>query len=230
MIGAMGDIDLIIFDCDGVLIDSEMLACACLHRQLMQHGIALDLPSVMQRFLGRSIDEVARHYQAALGRPMPPLFVTELRQMIRAAFEDGLRAIPDVEKLLQRLPWTYCLASSSDPERISFSLNLAGLSPYFEERVFSAASVARAKPAPDLFLLAAREMKAEAARSLVIEDSISGVEAGKAAGMTVGGFVGGSHYVDRDGAALLRAAGADRVFQHMRDIEQALFIAPSVAG
>jgi HAD superfamily hydrolase (TIGR01509 family) len=226
----MADFDLIIFDCDGVLIDSEMLACACLHRQLAQHGIALDLPTVMQRFLGRGIDEVVRHYQAILGRPMPPLFVIELRQMIRTAFEEGLRAIPDVEKLLQHLPGAYCLASSSDPERINFSLNLAGLSPYFEERVFTAATVARAKPAPDLFLLAAREMKAAPNRSLVIEDSISGVEAGKAAGMTVWGFVGGSHYAERDGAAQLRAAGADRVFERMTEIEQALFLNASVAG
>ncbi len=224
----MADFDLIIFDCDGVLIDSEVLACTCLHQQLARHGIAMDVAAVMQRFLGRSIDEVSRHYQATLQRTMPDSFVHELRQHMRAAFEENLLAIPDVENLLQRLPGAYCLASSSDLDRVNFSLNLAGLSPYFEERVFTAGLVTHAKPAPDLFLLAADRMKAAPQRSLVIEDSISGVEAGKAAGMTVWGFVGGSHYAGRDGDALLRAAGADRVFQRMIDIELALALQPSV--
>jgi HAD superfamily hydrolase (TIGR01509 family) len=218
----MAAFDLIIFDCDGVLIDSEVLACSAVHHQLRRHGIALDLADVMQRFLGRSLAEVARHYEATLGRAMPEIFVTELRRDIETAFSAGLAAMPHIEKLLQALDIPHCLASSSDLARIKFSLNLVGLSPYFESRIFTAGMVAHAKPAPDLFLLAAATMQREPRSCLVIEDSASGVTAGKAAGMSVWGFVGGSHYKDRDGASHLLAAGADRVFAHMSEIEQAL--------
>jgi len=218
----MAAFDLIIFDCDGVLIDSEMLACSAVHQQLRQHGIALDLAEVMQRFLGRSLAEVARHYEATLGHAMPESFVTDLKGDIESAFSAGLLAMPHIETLLNVLDIPHCLASSSDLARIKFSLNLVGLYPYFESRIFTAGMVAHAKPAPDLFLLAAKSMQREPKRCLVIEDSASGVTAGKAAGMSVWGFVGGSHYHDRDGASHLRAAGADRVFTHMREIEQAL--------
>jgi HAD superfamily hydrolase (TIGR01509 family) len=218
----MAAFDLIIFDCDGVLIDSEVLACSAVHQQLRQHGISLDLAEVMQRFLGRSLAEVARHYEATLGRAMPEIFVTDLRRDIESAFSAGLAAMPHIESVLKALDIPHCLASSSDLARIKFSLNLVGLSPYFESRIFTAGMVAHAKPAPDLFLLAAATMQREPRRCLVIEDSASGVTAGKAAGMSVWGFVGGSHYKDRDGAGHLLASGADRVFAHMSEIEQAL--------
>ncbi|MBI2255462.1 MAG: HAD family hydrolase [Proteobacteria bacterium] len=218
----MAAFDLIIFDCDGVLIDSEVLACGAVQRQLVGHGIEIDLASVMQRFLGRSLAEVARHYEARLGRAMPESFVTDLKTDIRNAFASDLAAMPHIETLLKTLDIPHCLASSSDIGRIEFSLNLVGLYPYFENRIFTAGMVVHAKPAPDLFLLAAKTMQREPRACLVIEDSASGVTAGKAAGMSVWGFVGGSHYRDRDGAAHLRAAGADRVFQHMSEIERAL--------
>lgn len=221
----MAAFELIIFDCDGVLIDSEMLACSAVHQQLRRHGIPLDLAEVMQRFLGRSLAEIGRHYEATLGRAMPESFVTDLRHDIETAFSAGLSAMPHIEALLASLATPHCLASSSDLARIKFSLNLVRLYPYFENRIFTAGMVAHAKPAPDLFLLAAATMQREPKACLVIEDSASGVMAGKAAGMSVWGFVGGSHYKDRDGAAHLRSAGADRVFTDMREIEQALVLA-----
>lgn len=226
----MADFDLIIFDCDGVLIDSEMLSCTVLRDQFQRHGIALDLAEVLQRFLGRSLAEVGLYYETRLGRQMPGAFVAELRHQIRDAFALSLLATPHVETLLQNLRGSFCLASSSDLDRVNFSLNLAGLSPYFEGRVFTASMVSHGKPAPDLFLLAAGSMRADPGRSLVIEDSISGVEAGKAAGMTVWGFVGGSHYAGRDGHGLLQAAGADRVFDQMPDLERALGLVHHPAG
>lgn len=226
----MADFDLIIFDCDGVLIDSEILSCTALATQLQRHGIALELPEVLQRFLGRSMADVGRYYEGRLGRSMPEAFVSDLRAEMRDAFSNNLLAIPHVDTLLRNLRGSFCLASSSDLDRVNFSLNLAGLSPYFEGRVFTASMVSHGKPAPDLFLLAAARMKADPGRSLVIEDSISGVEAGKAAGMTVWGFVGGSHYTGRDGHTLLQAAGADRVFGRMDDLERALGLAPNLAG
>jgi HAD superfamily hydrolase (TIGR01509 family) len=225
----MPQFDLIIFDCDGVLIDSEVLACGAVQRQLQLHGLDMEPAAVMQKFLGRSVDAVARHYQASLGRALPESFVPALRQEMQAAFAGGLAAMPHVENLLRRLNSRYCLASSSDLERINFSLNLTALSSYFEGRIFTAGMVAQAKPAPDLFLLAAEKLAADPRTCLVIEDSSTGVMAGKAAGMTVWGFVGGSHYAGRDGAAHLRAAGADRIFAHMVEIEAAL-LSEQVAG
>jgi beta-phosphoglucomutase-like phosphatase (HAD superfamily) len=100
---------------------------------------------------------------------------------------------------------------------VSYSLSLTGLTVHFDQRLFTSQMVERGKPAPDLFLYAAEKMQADPCRTLVIEDSVSGVRAGKAAGMTVWGFVGGSHYQSRDGQAILRGAGADRVFGRMAD-------------
>jgi HAD superfamily hydrolase (TIGR01509 family) len=208
--------DLVIFDCDGVLVDSEALACKCLVEQLQRHGIDVELEAVLENFLGRSISAVADHFQA-LGRAMPAGFPAELRVLVRKAFAESLQAMPDVESVLRSLDSAYCLASSSDLERVNFSLQLTGLSVLFAGRVFTAQMVQSGKPAPDLFLHAAASMAVEPARTLVVEDSVSGVQAGKAAGMTVWGFIGGSHYASRDGRALLAAAGADRVFDRMAD-------------
>jgi HAD superfamily hydrolase (TIGR01509 family) len=208
--------DLVIFDCDGVLVDSEMLACKCLVELLQRHGIDVELEAVFEKFLGRSISAVAGHFEA-LGRAMPDGFPAELRALVRKSFADSLQAMADVVCVLQSLDTAYCVASSSDLERVNFSLEQTGLSALFEGRVFTAQMVRNGKPAPDLFLYAAASMGADPARTLVVEDSASGVQAGKAAGMTVWGFVGGSHYASRDGRALLAAAGADRVFDRMAD-------------
>jgi HAD superfamily hydrolase (TIGR01509 family) len=208
--------DLVIFDCDGVLVDSETLSCACLIELLGRHGIAVGFDVVFERFLGRSLAAVADHF-TALGRAMPAEFSAELRARVQAAFAQSLQAMAGIESVLRSLDTAYCVASSSDLERINFSLALTGLSARFAGRMFTAQMVQRGKPAPDLFLHAAARMAAAPARTLVIEDSVSGVHAGKAAGMTVWGFVGGSHYAARDGRGLLAAAGADRVFDRMAD-------------
>ena len=213
--------DLVIFDCDGVLVDSEVLSCQCLVALLRRHDVALDLETAFTHFLGRSSAAIVDHYQA-LGRSLPADFGAELWALIRHAFARSLTATPNVEKLLRGLDISYCLASSSDLERIDFSLAVTGLRELFEGRVFSAEMVPEGKPAPDLFLHAAARMGARPQRTLVIEDSVSGVQAAKAAGMRVWGFVGGSHYRSRNGRALLLAAGSDRVFERMLDFPQAL--------
>jgi HAD superfamily hydrolase (TIGR01509 family) len=122
-----------------------------------------------------------------------------------------------VRAVLEGLQTPHCVASSSDSDRVSFSLSLTGLAPHFGKRLYTAQMVERGKPAPDLFLYAAERMHADPRRTLVIEDSVSGVRAAKAAGMTAWGFVGGSHYQSRDGKAILHEAGADRVFRRMAD-------------
>ena len=208
--------DLIIFDCDGVLVDSEVLSCSCLSEGLAGYGIDLDLDQALELFLGRSISAVLDHYQAS-GHRIPEQFSTELKTRVRAVFETALCPIEGVNSVLEDLQIPHCVASSSDFDRVAFSLSLTGLAPHFDGRLYTAQMVARGKPAPDLFLYAADKMRTDPRHTLVIEDSVSGVTAAKAAGMTVWGFVGGSHYQSRDGRALLYKAGADRVFGRMAD-------------
>lgn len=208
--------DLIIFDCDGVLVDSEVLSCHCLSAVLAGYGIDLGVEQALELFLGRNTAAVMTHYQG-LGRPIPERFSAELGAGVRAAFGAELRPIEGVGAVLAALRTPFCVASSSDLDRVSFSLSVTGLAPLFGARIYTSQMVTHGKPAPDLFLYAADEMRADPHRTLVIEDSLSGVAAGKAAGMTVWEFVGGSHYQSRDGRTVLYNAGADRVFERMAD-------------
>ncbi|HVO02134.1 MAG TPA: HAD family hydrolase [Candidatus Cybelea sp.] len=215
----MAEFDLVIFDFDGVVVDSEILACGCLLALLRRHEIELDLAEVYERFLGRSFQAVADQYQIWRSQPVPADFRATLEAEIRRVFTASLRAMPGIVELLRSLKVPYCLASSSDPERVRLSLSLAKLEPYFEGRVFTAQQVRQGKPAPDLFLHAAMVMGVAPEHCLVIEDSVSGVAAAHAAGMTVWGFIGGSHYRDREGRALLGASGAVAVFDKMADLK-----------
>ena len=208
--------DLIIFDCDGVLVDSEVLSCRCLSKVLAGYGIDLCLDQALDLFLGRSMTAVVEHYET-LGRFIPEQFSTELTAGVRAAFLSALCPIEGVNSVLEGLQIPHCVASSSDVDRVCLSLSLTGLAAHFDNRLYTSQMVERGKPAPDLFLYAAERMQADPGRTLVIEDSISGVRAAKTAGMTVWGFVGGSHYQSRDGKAILLGAGADRVFERMAD-------------
>jgi len=207
-------LDMIIFDCDGVLVDSEVLSCRCLCEALAGCGIDLGVGEAIELFLGRSTNAVLEHY-AAQSRELPDHFLSDLKLRVREAFQSSLQPIEGVSSLLSDLPAPRCVASSSDLDRVSFSLARTGLSAYFGDRIYTSQMVAHGKPAPDLFLYAAEKMRAAPERTLVIEDSVSGVRAAKAAGMKVWGFVGGSHYEARDGRAILYAAGADRVFDRM---------------
>jgi len=192
------------------------LSCRCLSDVLASYGIELGLDQALDLFLGRSTTAVFEHYQA-LGQAIPEQFSGELRAGVRAAFLSALRPIDGVGVVLEGLQIPHCVASSSDIERVSFSLALTGLAPHFGRTALYVANggtrQARARP----LLFASERMRAEPRRTLVIEDSVSGVQAAKAAGMTAWGFVGGSHYRSRDGQAMLLAAGADRVFARMAD-------------
>jgi HAD superfamily hydrolase (TIGR01509 family) len=212
--------DLVIFDCDGVLVDSELLSCQCLSDELSEFGISLALAQALELFLGRSTGAVTQHYRE-LGQLVPVDFPLRLKSRVLTAFERALRPIPDVDTVLSCLSVAYCVASSSDLDRVALSLKVTGLRAYFGDRIYTAQMVTQGKPAPDLFLYAAGKMGAQPARTLVIEDSVSGVQAAKAAGMMVWGFAGGSHYRGRDGHAILSAAGADRVFARMSDFWEA---------
>jgi HAD superfamily hydrolase (TIGR01509 family) len=207
---------LIIFDCDGVLVDSELLSCRCLCEALAGCGIEVRLDETLDLFLGRSVDAVLEHYQG-LGRSIPRQFPAELMARVQKTFRAALCPIEGIESVLEGLQVPHCVASSSTLDRVALSLSLTGLARHFGDRLYTAQMVPRGKPAPDLFLYAAERMRADPGRTLVVEDSVSGVQAAKAAGMTVWGFVGGSHYRSREGAGSLHDAGADRVFARMAD-------------
>lgn len=208
--------DLIIFDCDGVLVDSELLSCRCLSDVLAECGIALSPEQAFELFLGRSTKAVEQHYRD-LGQVVPDGLLPRLKSHVLSTFAGSLQPIAGVAAVVSELRTPFCVASSSDIDRIALSLDVTGLRAHFGDRIYTAQMVRHGKPAPDLFLHAAEQMGAQPARTLVIEDSASGVLAGKAAGMMVWGFAGGSHYRGRDGHAILSGAGADRVFARMID-------------
>lgn len=185
--------DLVIFDCDGVLIDSEVISASMLIAELKGYGVTISLDFVSRNFLGRSYPTVLREVRERFGVALPDRFEADYRARLLAAFARDLRVMPGVADVIAGLALPYCLATSSSPERLAQSLDLTGLTPLFTGRAFTASRVANGKPAPDLFLLAAAEMGADPARCLVIEDSLIGVRAALAAGMEVWRFTGGSH-------------------------------------
>lgn len=212
--------DLIIFDCDGVLVDSELLSCRCLSEVLAGFGLRLSVEQALELFLGRSTKAIEQHHRD-LGHALPDDFLARLKARVLETFAGALQPIPGVGAVLSELETPCCVASSSDLDRVSLSLDVTGLAPHFGDRLYTAQMVRHGKPAPDLFLHAAGKMQTDPVRTLVIEDSVSGVQAAKAAGMMVWGFVGGGHYLARDGRAILSAAGADRVFARMSEFWEA---------
>ncbi|SOB99465.1 HAD family hydrolase [Rhodobacter maris] len=193
--------DLIIFDCDGVLIDSEILSAQMLIAELAEDGVVIDLDYVAQHFLGRAYPTVQAHVRTAFGLDLPADFEARYRARLMTAFEAEMQAMPGVASVLDRLRLHWCVATSSSRPRAERSLEIAGLRARVGTRLFTASQVAHGKPAPDLFLLAAREMGVAPARCLVIEDSVTGIRAAHAAGMEVWRFTGGSHLAGRDLAA-----------------------------
>lgn len=211
------DIALVIFDCDGVLIDSEYLACRIEAEVLTAHGFPLTTDEVRDNFLGLSLAREVELLTERFGRKPSPEAIAAMHDASHAAFEAELEAVPGIHHLLDRLRVPCCVASSSSPERLRHTLGLTGLYDRLQPHIFSATMVKHGKPAPDLFLHAASAMRADPQHCLVIEDSAAGVQAGKAAGMMVIGFVGGKHCPDGHDRKLT-AAGADRIAGHMDDI------------
>jgi HAD superfamily hydrolase (TIGR01509 family) len=189
---------LVIFDCDGVLVDSERLAVRTEVEVLAELGWPLEEREVIERFVGRSPVYMQAAIERQLGRPID--FDRLFMQRHEEVFERELRVVDGIVALLDALEVPICVASSGTHERIRRSLELVGLADRFEGRVFSASDVARGKPAPDLFFHAAATMGVAPARCAVVEDSVPGVEAGCAAGMSVFAFGGGV----TDPAALAR--------------------------
>jgi HAD superfamily hydrolase (TIGR01509 family) len=209
---ADGPFELVIFDLDGVLVDSEPISSRVTAAALTEAGIEISAAEVCERFLGVSTASMLRAIEAEHGCRLSENFQENLRARILKAFEHELEPVRGVAALLDALPVDRCVASSSHPERIRRSLELVGLLERFAPHLFSATMVSAGKPAPDLFLLAAARMATEPARCLVVEDSEVGIRAAKAAGMTVFGFTGASHVCPKTHAPRLQAAGADAIF------------------
>jgi HAD superfamily hydrolase (TIGR01509 family) len=211
--------DLIIFDCDGVLVDSEVISSRAHAQILTRHGYPITPEQVLKRFLGVSDREARITIEADLGRDLPADFDEQMRQAALHSYAEELDAIPHVVDAIAAITLAKCVASSGTPEKIHHGLTCAGLHDRFAPHIFSATHVARGKPAPDLFLFAAEQMKVAPSRCLVIEDSVAGVTGGRAAGMTVLGFHGGSH-CPAGHAATLRTAGAAMTFGDMRQLPE----------
>lgn len=194
----MGRTDLIIFDCDGVLIDSEVISARQLIAELKGYGVEMDIGFVSRHFLGRSYPVVLKEVRDRWGVALPDHFETDYRARLLAAFERDLTRMDGVVETIRALRVPYCLATSSSPQRMRRSLEITGLSALFDGVAFTASEVARGKPAPDLFLHAAARMGADPAACVVIEDSLNGLRAGIAAGMEVWRFTGGSHLAGLD--------------------------------
>ena len=190
-------IDLIIFDCDGVLIDSEIISAQMLVDELASLSVKIDLAYVARHFLGRSYPTVMTSIRTDFGLNLPSEFEDQYRSRLMAAFEQSLTVIPHVHNVLSQLALPYCVATSSSPKRAERSLQIVGLEGLTRDRLFTAAMVAHGKPAPDLFLLCAKHFQFDPARCLVIEDSLNGIRAARAAGMPVWRFTGGTHLAGR---------------------------------
>ena len=207
--------DLVIFDCDGVLVDSEALACVVHADVLTAYGYAITAAQVHERFLGRSAREARAEVEAEMGRVLPDAYTDSLRSTIDRVFGEQLQPVPHIGDVLTSLTQKKCVASSGTPTRIRSSLATTKLIHHFGEHLYSALQVERGKPAPDLFLFAAAQMRIDPAHCVVIADSIHGVTGAVAAGMTVFGFHGGTHCSPATAGAL-QAAGAHLVFDDMR--------------
>ncbi len=212
---------MVIFDCNGVLVDSEPLATEIVSQEFMRAGFALTPDIVARYFTGRRQADMFAEVEIAAGRKLPPGFAGTVAAATLRRFRGELRATRHTEQALAWVRGPKCVASSSSYDRIRVSLECTGLIRFFEPNLFSASEVTKGKPAPDLFLHAAARMKMPPRDCIVVEDSAVGVAAGVAAGMTVIGFIGGSH-ARGPLADQLRAAGARLVIADMRALKGAL--------
>jgi HAD superfamily hydrolase (TIGR01509 family) len=216
----MSDIGLVIFDCDGVLVDSESLAMRVLLEGLGEFGYAIGEEAAYERFLGRSLANMQAVLRAEFGSELPPDRLDRMRQRLFEVYRQELMPIDGVAAMLDRLAIPRCVASSSQMERLRVSLEVTGLLSCFVPHLFSATMVAQGKPAPDLFLHVAERMAVAPAACLVIEDSAAGIEAGLRAGMRVFGFVGGSHARAAAYRANLATLAPDLIFDEISQLPE----------
>lgn len=201
-------IHLVIFDCDGVLIDSEIISARVLLSHLASVGVKVDFNHFRTNFMGRSWPKVVADIRINYGLALDAEFEETYRRELLEAFSRELRPTSGIVKVLEKLAVPFCLATSSSPKRVSRSLELTGLAKFFTDKCFTASQVPNGKPAPDLFLLAASAMHVEPAHCLVIEDSEPGIEAARRANMRHYRYTGGQHF---DGLDTTEFNSPDRI-------------------
>ncbi len=202
----MSRFDLVIFDCDGVLVDSEWIAIRTEAQILTELGWPMSETEVIERFVGRSSRYMQTVIEERLGRPID--WRSEFERRVRDVCERELEPVDGVIAMLDEITLASCVASSSGHRMLDFKLSLTGLAERFAGRIYSADDVAHGKPDPAVFLFAAASMGVAPDRCAVIEDSVSGVEAGVAAGMTVFAYCGGvtdAPQLEREGVVLFDA-------------------------
>jgi len=215
------DSRLVIFDCDGVLVDSEPLSNAIFAAMVNDLGLKISLEESAERFTGRSLTSCLTDVEQTLGIELPDSFKDDFTNATFEAFRQDLTPVRGIRDLLENFPYSTCVASSGDHEKIRTTLGITGLYPFFEGRIFSATEVSRGKPHPDLFLYAAESMGFQPSACIVIEDSVPGVNAALAAGMKVLG------YSERTLESKLKDAGAV-TFSDMNNLLQ--LVVSSFAG
>lgn len=203
---------LVIFDCDGVLVDSELITNRVFARMLNELGIAVTLEDMFERFVGRSMPQCLEIIVQMLGRPVPQHFVEEYHKRSAAVLKLELKAVADIESVLATIPMPFCVASSGTHQKMQTTLGITGLLPQFQGKMYSVTEVAQSKPFPDVFLHAASRQGVVPAECAVIEDTPTGVRAGVAAGMTVFG------YCALTPRQRLIEAGAHHTFERMSDL------------
>jgi HAD superfamily hydrolase (TIGR01509 family) len=216
-----GRFEMVIFDCDGVLVDSEPIINQAHAHVLSACGYPITEQNLVERFCGMSDREMLEIIEREWGRALPASYAEHVGLMIEAGFDQSLAPIEGVAEALASLTLPICVASSSSLEQIRQKLKITGLLGRFGEHLFSATMVARGKPAPDLFLYAAQQLATAPDHCLVIEDSPAGIDAALAAGMTAIGFCGGSHCGPEHGTRL-QAPGAAVVISDMRELATAM--------
>jgi len=206
--GACVPIQLIIFDFDGVIADSEVLSNTVLAECVTEAGLPTTLDDAYRLYMGKRVPEIAAAVEASLGRPLRSDFGANFQNRALARFRTDLQPVAGARDYLAAFASLHrCIASTSSPERLAVCLDALGLASAFGASVFSSELVRRGKPYPDIFLYAARQFRVDPAECLVIEDSVGGVRAGVAAGMTVIGLLAASHIRDGHGARLSAAGG-----------------------
>lgn len=207
--------ELVIFDCDGVLVDSEALSVSALLGMISLAGGTVGEDVAYEHFLGKSMKSVREILGRDFGLDVTDGHLTAMRVELMRKFREELKPIQGVKDMLPRLGVPYCVASSGTLDRIRYALDVTGLLESMEPHLFSAAMVAHGKPAPDLFLHAAMKMGAAPRNCLVVEDSPAGIAAARAAGMRVFAFTGGSHAGNPALKARLASSEPDFIFADM---------------
>lgn len=214
----MNKFDLVIFDCDGVLLDSEIIACQAIAEAYSLLGYVISTEEVSRRFSGMPDEGVDAAIEVELGTPLPANFRADIKKRVLGKYRTDLKPINGAKSVLSSLKTPKCIASSASPSKLSLGLIETDMFELVYPNIFSTRLVARGKPHPDIFLYAADKMDALPSRCIVVEDSVAGVSAAKSAGMTCIGFTGGSHCAEGHSQCLYDAS-ADIVVDNLEAVK-----------